>query len=47
MRNKVNEYIRRAEELKRLVYAKEEPGVRGQLQNCQKMGTGDFAELCM
>jgi hypothetical protein len=47
MRSKVNEYIRRAEDLKRIVYAKEEPGAGGQLQNYQKMGTLDFTELCM
>ncbi|KDR19557.1 serine/threonine-protein kinase ULK3-like isoform X2 [Zootermopsis nevadensis] len=46
MRSKVNEYIRRAEDLKRIVYAKEEPGVGEQLQSYQKMGTIDFTELC-
>jgi hypothetical protein len=43
--SKVNEYIRRAEDLKRIVYAKEEPGVGGQLRNDHKMGTLDVAEL--
>lgn len=47
MRSKVNEYIRRAEDLKRIVYAKEEPVVGEQLQSYHKMGTIDFTELCM
>jgi hypothetical protein len=46
MRSKVNEYITRAEDLKRIVYAKEEAGVE-QLQNQQKIRRLDFTELSM
>jgi hypothetical protein len=43
MRSKVNEYIRRAEDLKRIIYAKE----GGQLQSYEKIRILNSAELSM
>jgi hypothetical protein len=46
MHSKVNEYIRRAEDLKRIIYAKGEGGGGGQLQSYQKIRL-DSTELSM
>lgn len=46
MRSKVNEYIKRAEDLKRIIYAKEDSGVGGQLQTYEKIRL-DATELSM
>ena len=47
MCSKVNEYIRRAEDLKRIVYATEDAGNENQIQNYQKMRKLDSDELRM
>jgi len=45
--SKVNEYIRRAEDLKRIVYATEDARSESQIQNYPKMRKLDSDELRM
>jgi hypothetical protein len=47
MHGKVNEYIKRAEDLKRIIYAKGDSGAGSQLQSYQKMRRMDDTELSM
>lgn len=47
MHSKVNEYIQRAEDLKRIIYAKGDGGSEGQLQSYQKMRMANSTELSM
>jgi hypothetical protein len=47
LRSKVNEYIKRAEALKSIVYATEDAGIGSQVQNNQKMRKLDSDELRM
>ncbi|PNF34892.1 hypothetical protein B7P43_G01415 [Cryptotermes secundus] len=48
MRSKVNEYIKRAEDLKRIIYAKEDSGAGGQLQTYEKirLDATELSQLC-
>lgn len=45
MHSKVNEYIKRAEDLKKIVYATEDAGNGSQIQNYQKVRTLNCDEL--
>jgi hypothetical protein len=45
MRSKVNEYIRRAEDLKKMVFATEDDGNGGHIQNYHKIRKSDCNEL--
>ena len=45
--SRVSEYISRAEDLKRIVYATEDAGNESQIQNYQKMRKLDSNELRM
>jgi hypothetical protein len=47
MHSKVHEYIRRAEDLKRIIYGKGDSGAGGQLQSYQKLRRLDATELSM
>jgi hypothetical protein len=47
MQSKVNEYIKRAEDLKRIIYDKGDSGAGGQLQTYQKMRRLEATELSM
>ncbi|PSN42681.1 Serine/threonine-protein kinase ULK3 [Blattella germanica] len=46
MQCKVNEYIGRAEELKKILYSKDEVQVEEKLKNCLRTRKSDFTELC-